>query len=358
MLDSKNILVVEDDSNIRELISFNLKNEGHQVFEANDGEAGIDKARKKLPDLILLDLMLPGIQGLDVCRIIKSDQETKNTPIIMVTAMGQEEDIVKGLETGADDYITKPFSIKVLLARVKSVLRRSIEEKDIDSDKAILINGISIKPSKNPTGDPTVPPIAVDPSTVPPIGDTMGGPTAPPVTNTTGTGTDPILPPATNTAVNSNEIDDLNKKIEELEKQLKKEKAGYKRLKDEKEAAKELNEKMRKNKGEPDYSQIYMFYNRKKGEEDKGKLKMHVYNKDKKSNSFYESFNNVINNSIEDVDDQLLFMNNYLSGESNENSSIVPTIKYMKNDITSDNGTVKFDPYEISDNELKNIVKQ
>ena len=120
----------------------------------------------------------------------------------------------------------------------------------------------------------------------------------------------------------------------------------------------EEEEKMRKNKGEPDYSQIYMFYNRKKGEEDKGKLKMHVYNKDKKSNSFYESFNNVINNSIEDVDDQLLFMNNYLSGESNENSSIVPTIKYMKNDITSDNGTVKFDPYEISDNELKNIVKQ
>ena len=146
MLDSKNILVVEDDSDIRELISFNLKNEGHQVFEAKDGEAGIDKARKKLPDLILLDLMLPGIQGLDVCRIIKSDQETKNTPIIMVTAMGQEEDIVEGLETGADDYITKPFSIKVLLARVKSVLRRSIEEKDIDSDKAILINGISIKP--------------------------------------------------------------------------------------------------------------------------------------------------------------------------------------------------------------------
>ena len=132
MLDSKNILVVEDDSDIRELISFNLKNEGHQVFEAKDGEAGIDKARKKLPDLILLDLMLPGIQGLDVCRIIKSDQETKNTPIIMVTAMGQEEDIVKGLETGADDYITKPFSIAVLLARVKSVLRRSIEEKDID----------------------------------------------------------------------------------------------------------------------------------------------------------------------------------------------------------------------------------
>ena len=144
MLDSKNILVVEDDSDIRELISFNLKNEGHQVFEAKDGEVGIDKARKKLPDLILLDLMLPGIQGLDVCRIIKSDQETKEIPIIMVTAVGQEEDIVKGLETGADDYITKPFSIKVLIARVNTVLKRSIEAGE-DKSKDILINGINIK---------------------------------------------------------------------------------------------------------------------------------------------------------------------------------------------------------------------
>ena len=89
MLDGKNILVVEDDSDIRELISCNLKNEGHQVFEAKDGEVGIDIARKKLPDLILLDLMLPGIHGLDVCRILKSDQETKSIPIIMVTAMGK-----------------------------------------------------------------------------------------------------------------------------------------------------------------------------------------------------------------------------------------------------------------------------
>ena len=90
--------------------------------------------------------MLPGIQGLDVCRIIKADQETKDIPIIMVTAMGQEEDIVKGLETGADDYITKPFSIKVLLARVSAVLRRSFEEYDQDSNKSLLISGISIKP--------------------------------------------------------------------------------------------------------------------------------------------------------------------------------------------------------------------
>ena len=144
VLDSKNILVVEDDLDIRELISFNLQNEGHQVFEAKDGEAGIDKVREKLPDLILLDLMLPGIQGLDVCRVIKSDQETKETPIIMVTALGQEEDIVKGLETGADDYITKPFSIKVLIARVNAVLKRSIEVGE-DKSKDILINGINIK---------------------------------------------------------------------------------------------------------------------------------------------------------------------------------------------------------------------
>ena len=144
VLDSKNILVVEDDLYIRELMSFNLANEGHQVFEANDGEVGIDKARNNNPDLILLDLMLPGIQGLDVCRIIKSDQETKKIPIIMVTALGQEEDIVKGLETGADDYITKPFSIKVLIARVNAVLKRSIEVGE-DKSKDILINGINIK---------------------------------------------------------------------------------------------------------------------------------------------------------------------------------------------------------------------
>ena len=144
VLDSKNILVVEDDLDIRKLISFNLENEGHQVFEANDGEVGIDKARNNNPDLILLDLMLPGIQGLDVCRIIKSDQETKEIPIIMVTALGQEEDIVKGLETGADDYITKPFSIKVLIARVNAVLKRSIEVGE-DKSKDILINGINIK---------------------------------------------------------------------------------------------------------------------------------------------------------------------------------------------------------------------
>ena len=119
------------------------------------------RSRNNNPDLILLDLMLPGIQGLDVCRIIKSDQETKEIPIIMVTALGQEEDIVKGLETGADDYITKPFSIKVLIAKVNAVLKRSIEVGE-DKSKDILINGINIKTrsrevwvNKNPINDLT-----------------------------------------------------------------------------------------------------------------------------------------------------------------------------------------------------------
>ena len=107
---------------------------------------GIEKARESTPDLVLLDLMLPGIQGLDVCRIIKSDQNTKEIPIIMVSALGQEEDVVKGLETGADDYITKPFGVKVLLARIEAVLRRSLGSNGDDSEKSISIAGISIKP--------------------------------------------------------------------------------------------------------------------------------------------------------------------------------------------------------------------
>ena len=141
----KKILIIEDDQDIRELISFNLVNKGYKTIEAKDGEKGIEIARGKAPDLLLLDLMLPGIQGLDVCRILKSDQDTKNIPIIMVSALGQEEDIVIGLETGADDYITKPFSIKVLLARVETVLRRGPGQ---DSDKSIEISGIIIKPRR------------------------------------------------------------------------------------------------------------------------------------------------------------------------------------------------------------------
>ena len=136
----KNILVIEDDPDIRNLIAFNIKNEGFNSIEAKNGEIGIEKAREKTPDLILLDLMLPGIQGLDVCRVIRSDKDTKNIPIIMVSALGQEEDVVTGLETGADDYITKPFSIKILLARIEAVLRRRLDQVEDDDKKTLNIS--------------------------------------------------------------------------------------------------------------------------------------------------------------------------------------------------------------------------
>ena len=140
----KQILIIEDEPDIQELLSFNLDNNGYKVYTASNGEKGLEVARKEHPDLILLDLMLPGINGLDVCRIIKSDQDTSGISIIMLTALGQEEDIIKGLETGADDYVTKPFSLQVLEARIKSVLRRVPE--NIKNTNTIKIHDIKIKP--------------------------------------------------------------------------------------------------------------------------------------------------------------------------------------------------------------------
>ena len=140
----KQILIIEDEPDIQELLSFNLDNNGYKVYTASNGEKGLEVARTEHPDLILLDLMLPGINGLDVCRIIKSDQDTSGISIIMLTALGQEEDIIKGLETGADDYVTKPFSLQVLEARIKSVLRRVPE--NIENTKTIKIHDIQIKP--------------------------------------------------------------------------------------------------------------------------------------------------------------------------------------------------------------------
>ena len=118
-----NILVIEDEPDISELIEYNLSQTGYRIIISNNGEKGLETSRKHIPDLILLDLMLPGIHGIDVCRVLKNDKETSNISIIMVTALGQEENIIKGLETGADDYITKPFSFPVLEARIESVLR-------------------------------------------------------------------------------------------------------------------------------------------------------------------------------------------------------------------------------------------
>lgn len=118
------ILVVEDDVNILELIRHNLSKAGYRVTSLTSGEKVLLSVGIKRPDLILLDLMLPGIDGLEVCRLLRSEEETAHIPIIMVTAKTEEEDIVTGLEQGADDYITKPFSPQVLLARTRAVLRR------------------------------------------------------------------------------------------------------------------------------------------------------------------------------------------------------------------------------------------
>ena len=140
------ILIIEDEPDIIELSTFNLEKHGYVVSSARNGESGLEKTRKIGPDLILLDLMLPGIHGLDVLRILKSDKDTHNIPIIITSALGEEENIVRGLETGADDYITKPFSSVILLARVKAVLRRGLVSK-IDLQRIVLNQGIKVDPN-------------------------------------------------------------------------------------------------------------------------------------------------------------------------------------------------------------------
>jgi len=118
------IVVIEDEDDIRELIRYNLEKDGYRVLGARSGEEGLALVRSALPNLVMLDLMLPGIDGLQVCREIKADERLKAIPIVMVTARGEEPDVVSGLELGADDYVSKPFSPKVLVARVKTALRR------------------------------------------------------------------------------------------------------------------------------------------------------------------------------------------------------------------------------------------
>ena len=143
------ILIIEDEPDIQHLLKYNLRKDGYQVLTSNNGETGLEMAQTNVPDLILLDLMLPGIQGLHVCRLLKSEKKTNEIFIIMLTALGQEEDIIDGLENGADDYITKPFSYPVLEARIRSVLKRS---KNIQTNnKAITIHGLKIDPRSRET---------------------------------------------------------------------------------------------------------------------------------------------------------------------------------------------------------------
>jgi two-component system alkaline phosphatase synthesis response regulator PhoP len=128
---NEKILVVDDEEHIAELISYNLTSNGYKVITANNGNDAVKLAVEEKPNLILLDLMIPGKDGYDVCKDVRSNSEIRNTPIIMLTAKSEELDKILGLELGADDYITKPFSVRELLARVKAVLRRfSISEPE------------------------------------------------------------------------------------------------------------------------------------------------------------------------------------------------------------------------------------
>ncbi len=151
MKKKQTILIVDDERDILDLLVFNARQEGYETIAVTNGEEAITTARKLKPDLIILDLMLPGLDGLDVSRILNNDEATKDIPIIMLTAKGTEEDVVKGFDLGADDYVTKPFSPKVLFARVKNVLRRKVETKETNdktNDEIINFREIEINTKK------------------------------------------------------------------------------------------------------------------------------------------------------------------------------------------------------------------
>ena len=122
-------LIVEDEKDIVELVHYNLEKEGYSVTAVTSGEDALKALERDLPALIVLDLMLPGMDGLETCRLIKQEPKAKNIPIIMLTAKSEESDVIVGLKLGADDYVTKPFSPKILLARIKAVMRRTAEKQ-------------------------------------------------------------------------------------------------------------------------------------------------------------------------------------------------------------------------------------
>ncbi|RKX28847.1 MAG: DNA-binding response regulator [Candidatus Zixiibacteriota bacterium] len=144
----RQILVIEDEEDILEVITYNLTKEGYRVVGVISGEDGLKAAQNAPPNLIVLDLMLPGIDGLEVCKILKHDDRTAHIPIVMLTAKGEETDIVTGLELGADDYITKPFSPRVLIARVRALLRRAVVESVSETD-TIRVHDLVITPGRH-----------------------------------------------------------------------------------------------------------------------------------------------------------------------------------------------------------------
>jgi len=142
------IFAVDDEEDILELLRMNLEREGYKVTCFEAGEDCLKKAREKIPDLILLDLMLPGMDGLDVCKHLKNDSKTRHIPVIMLTAKGEESDIVTGLELGADDYITKPFSMKVLAARIKAVMRKGASTSEAGAAEVVKRKNLVIDPGR------------------------------------------------------------------------------------------------------------------------------------------------------------------------------------------------------------------
>jgi len=144
----ESVLVVDDEEDILQLLTYNLAREGYKVGCAATGEEALRVARAELPDLVLLDLMLPGTDGLEVCKLLKSDPRTAGIPIIMLTAKGEEADVVAGLELGAADYVTKPFSPRVLVARVRAVLRRGAAQAS-DEHAAVKVGELVIDPGRH-----------------------------------------------------------------------------------------------------------------------------------------------------------------------------------------------------------------
>jgi two-component system, OmpR family, alkaline phosphatase synthesis response regulator PhoP len=143
------ILVVDDEEDILDLVRYNLEKEGYRVTCVGSGEEALEMARSIKPDLLLLDLMLPGVDGLEVCKILKFESTTNSIPIVMLTAKGEESDVVTGLELGADDYISKPFSPKVLIARVRTVLRRQKLDQEESRTEKIEIHDLIIDPGRH-----------------------------------------------------------------------------------------------------------------------------------------------------------------------------------------------------------------
>ena len=144
-MSKQTILVVDDEEDILELVRYNLAREGYRVVCATSGEKALEQIRLQAVDLMVLDLMLTGIDGLEVTRRLKQKEKSRNIPIVMLTAKGEEADIVAGLELGADDYVTKPFSPRILIARIKAVLRR--QKTDMDRpEQLIMIHGMTIDP--------------------------------------------------------------------------------------------------------------------------------------------------------------------------------------------------------------------